>query len=197
MTVGTVKTERTRSDWSVALVIIAALIALQAIALWSMGRLTICKCGDIKLWHGIAVSSENSQHLTDWYTLSHILHGYLFYALLHLLMPRASIATRLVVAVCLEASWEVIENTEFVINRYRAGTISLDYFGDSIVNSLCDTLAMAAGFLIASRLPVAATVALALGSEALMAWAIRDNLLLNVIMLVYPLDAIKAWQGGG
>lgn len=175
----------------------AGLVVLQAIALLAMGRLAICKCGDIKLWHGVVKSSENSQHLTDWYTLSHVLHGLIFYAVLSYLMPRASLAVRLALAVAIEAGWEIVENTEMVINRYRSATISLDYFGDSVVNSVMDNLAMVAGFLAAAWLPAGVSVALALASEAFMAWAIRDNLLLNIVMLVWPMDWVARWQGGG
>ena len=186
-----------RSDWPTVIVWCAGLLAVEVIVLWSMGRLPICKCGTVKLWHGVVMSSENSQHLTDWYTLSHIIHGYIFYWLLQFVMPRASVATRLLMAFGLEAGWEILENTEFVINRYRSETISLDYIGDSILNSISDTLTMAVGFLLAWRLPVWVTVALALGSELFMAYAIRDNLTLNVIMLIHPLDAIRTWQAGG
>lgn len=175
----------------------AGLVVLQAIALLAMGRLAICKCGNIKLWHGIVKSSENSQHLTDWYTLSHVLHGLIFYAVLSYLMPRASIAARLALAVAIEAGWEIVENTEMVINRYRSATISLDYFGDSVVNSVMDNMAMVAGFLAAAWLPAGVSVVLALLSEAFMAWAIRDNLLLNIVMLVWPMDWVARWQGGG
>lgn len=175
----------------------AGLVVLQAIALLAMGRLAICKCGNIKLWHGIVKSSENSQHLTDWYTLSHVLHGLIFYAVLSYLMPRASLAARLALAVAIEAGWEIVENTEMVINRYRSATISLDYFGDSVVNSVMDNVAMVAGFLAAAFLPAGVSVALALMSEAFMAWAIRDNLLLNIVMLVWPMDWVARWQGGG
>lgn len=177
---------------------LAGLILLaQGIALLAMGRVAICKCGTVKLWHGIVQSSENSQHLTDWYTFSHVLHGLIFYAVLTFLMPRASWAARLAVAVALEAGWEIVENTEMVINRYRTATISLDYFGDSVVNSLMDTVAMVAGFVAAALLPVRASVGMGIASEIFMAWMIRDNLLLNVIMLVWPMEAVARWQGGG
>lgn len=177
---------------------LAGLILLaQGIALLAMGRVAICKCGTVKLWHGIVQSSENSQHLTDWYTFSHVLHGLIFYAVLTFLMPRASWAARLAVAVALEAGWEIVENTEMVINRYRTATISLDYFGDSVVNSLMDSVAMVAGFVAAASLPVRVSVGMGIASEIFMAWMIRDNLLLNVIMLVWPMEAVARWQGGG
>jgi hypothetical protein len=171
-----------------------AMIAAMAAALLAMGRVPICTCGTIKLWHGVAQSAENSQHIADWYTLSHVLHGFLFYLLAWLLLPRASVAARLLVAVLVESSWEVLENTPTVIERYRAATISLQYYGDSIVNSISDVMAMTLGFLLAARLSVWAIVPAAFALEALMFYAIRDNLALNILMLIYPLDIVRAWQ---
>jgi hypothetical protein len=178
--------------WAAGLTIIAGL----AFVLWGMGRTPICTCGDIKFWHGVVQSSENSQHITDWYTPSHVIHGFIFYGVLWWLMPKASFATRLVLALGLESAWEIIENTNATIERYRTSTIALDYFGDSILNSVMDVAAMATGFWLASVLPVWLTVALAVGAELFTGYMIRDNLTLNVIMLLYPLDAIKAWQSG-
>ena len=174
--------------------IAVAVIAIMAATISLMGHPAICKCGYIKLWHGVPLSSENSQHIADWYTFSHVIHGFAFYGLTWLIARRQSLGVRLIAAVVLESAWEVFENTDFVINRYREVTISLDYYGDSVLNSVMDVGAMALGFFVAARLPVWLTVALMVGMEAFVGYAIRDNLLLNIIMLVYPLDAIKTWQ---
>ena len=176
---------------------IVAIFATGALALYAMGHPLICKCGYVKLWHGETVSSENSQHLTDWYTPSHIIHGLLFYAALWLVARRWPLGLRALIATVVEVGWEIVENTPWIINRYRGTTISLDYFGDSVINSATDAAAMLVGFALAARLPVWASIALAVAFELVVGYFVRDNLTLNVIMLVWPQDAIRVWQGGG
>jgi Protein of unknown function (DUF2585) len=173
---------------------IAAIIATTAMIERINGRLYICKCGYVKLWEGAVNSSGNSQHIADWYSLSHIIHGFLFYGATYLIGRKWSFATRLAGATLVEAAWEVFENSAFIINRYRTATFSLDYFGDSILNSMSDICFMILGFWLASRLATRTTIFAALAMELLALLVIRDNLTLNVIMLIYPIEAIKHWQ---
>ncbi len=180
------------------LLVAAGLVAAQALVLHGMGQPWISTSGAIELWEGAVNSSENSQQIADWYSLSHVVHGFLFYGLFWLVLPRrVGFAARLALAIALEMSWELLENTDFVIDRYREATISLDYHGDSVLNSVFDTLWMAFGFAVASRLPWQATAAIALALEVLAAWVIRDNLTLNILMLLHPSEAVRAWQAGG
>jgi hypothetical protein len=178
---------------SIAVVVI---IVTTAAILLSMGREPICKCGDVKLWHGVVVSSENSQHISDWYTPSHVIHGFAFYGLLWLAARRWPIGARMAAATLIESGWEILENTPLIINRYREATIALDYYGDSVLNSVFDIGWMMLGFVLASRLPLWASVAFIVIAELGVGYAIRDNLALNILMLIYPLEAVQ-WQGGG
>jgi hypothetical protein len=172
------------------------ILAAAAAILLSMGRNPICTCGTIDLWVGARDSPKTSQMLSDWYSLSHIVHGLLFYALLWLAWRRAPVRWRFLAALLVEATWEVIENTPMVIDRYRATTAALGYSGDSVINSLSDILMMCAGFLAARRLPVWGSVALLVVLEVVPLFVIRDNLFLNVWTLLAPNAAVQAWQAG-
>jgi hypothetical protein len=191
-----VRTSIARIDWRYLAPTIA-IVALAAVILLAMGREPICTCGYTKLWHGVTASAENSQHLSDWYSPSHIIHGFIFFGVLWLVARRFSLEIRLIAATLMESAWEVIENTDWIIERYRDATISLDYYGDSVLNSVSDILFMVLGFFLAWRLPVWLTVAIALGLELFVGAVIRDNLTLNVIMLLWPLESIRVWQAGG
>jgi hypothetical protein len=178
------------------LLIAGLMIGAAAAILLLMGRNPICTCGNVKLWVGETNSSDNSQHIADWYTLSHIIHGFLFYGIFWIVARKLPIGQRLLMAVVVEAAWEIFENTDMVINRYREATIALGYVGDSVLNSVSDILFMVLGFFFAARAPLWLTIVLAIFFELLAGWVIRDNLTLNIVMLLYPLDVIKAWQGG-
>ncbi|MDH3743449.1 MAG: DUF2585 family protein [Hyphomicrobiales bacterium] len=176
--------------------IIGAIMFASAGLLLYLGRNPWCECGTIKLWHGDNFSAENSQHISDWYSFSHVVHGLLSYGLLSLIAGRQSIGRRAIAATLVEEAWEILENTDAMIERYRETTISLGYVGDSVINSVGDVGFMLTGFWLASRLPAKATVGLAVGLELLAGVAIRDNLTLNLIMLIHPLEAIRTWQLG-
>ncbi len=178
------------------LVTVGLIVGTSVYLLW-IGRVPICECGYVKLWYGETMSSENSQHLADWYTPSHIIHGLLFYAVLWLVARQLSLGWRLSIATLVECAWEIVENSNAVIERYRTVTISMDYYGDSVVNAVADILAMVVGFWLARVLPVWASVALVLIFEIGTAYVIRDGLALNVLMLLWPLESVMEWQAGG
>ena len=179
------------------LLIVAGLIALQAIVLFSYGQPPICTCGAVRFWVGDVKGPENSQQLSDRYSFSHIIHGIGFYFLLRLIAPRAPVLLRLAVAVGLEVGWELIENTPFIIDRYRQQALAQGYVGDSIVNSLSDTACAIFGFFLARLLPMWGSVALVVALELFVGVMIHDNLTLNIIQLIHPVPAISAWQAGG
>jgi Protein of unknown function (DUF2585) len=186
----------TRRHLLLGLGLIALIILVQVVIERLMGRVWLCECGVVKLWESEVHSSGNSQQISDWYTPSHIIHGFLFYGLGFLILRRAPISIRLGLAGLIEAGWELLENSPLIIERYRSATMAYDYMGDSILNSGMDTVWMTLGFLAAWKLPVRVTIALAIAAEIATAFIIRDNLTLNVIMLIYPIEAIKVWQGG-
>ena len=168
-----------------------------ALILHSQGRLWWCSCDYLLVWSGDPWSSDNSQHLLDPYSFTHLLHGFLLCGLLTLLVPRLSTVWRLWLAVTIEAGWEVVENSEVVIRRYREETAALGYHGDTIVNSLGDILVCGLGFMVAQRLGFRRAFVLFLLTEVMLAILIRDNLTLNIVMLIHPLEAIKEWQAAG
>jgi hypothetical protein len=173
-----------------------AVVAAAALELRRQGRLWVCACGRVLPWVSDAWSSDTSQHLFDPYTFTHVLHGFAFAGLLALVLPRADWRPRLLFAVTAEALWEAIENTDFVINRYREATAALGYNGDTIINSLGDIAACAAGFLLARRLGALKTLCVFALTEVVLLFWIRDSLLLNIILLVYPSEKLRAWQAG-
>ena len=179
-----------RAGWTVVLCIILA----QALVLHGIGRIWLCSCGTVRLWVDDIRSVEMSQQITDWYTFSHIVHGNLFYGLLRLLLPRLPTLARLAVAVGIEVAWEIAENTPWVVEACCQQALARGYVGDSILNSLSDTLSMMTGFSLASILPWRATVALAIAMEVGVGYLVHDNLTLNVLNFIHRFPAIGAWQ---
>jgi len=182
-----------RRYWFIA---VGLAVFAAAILLW-MGRPAICTCGTVKLWVSQVHGPDNSQHIADWYTPSHIIHGFLFYFFGWLFLRRNPPGDRLIGAILIEGGWEILENSKWVIDRYRESTMALGYSGDSVINSLADMMWMIVGFAIARRLPVWATVAIAVAFELITLLVIRDNLTLNVLMLLFPVEAIADWQAAG
>lgn len=174
--------------------IVAALMLLQALVLHALGRVWICSCGTVRLWVGDIHSAELSQQMFDWYTPSHVIHGMIFYGVLHLLLPRTPVLTRLLLAVGIEIAWEIAENSPFVIEAYRKQALAAGYVGDSILNSLLDTVSMMTGFALARLLPWQVTVGLAIIAEIVVAAIVHDNLTLNILNFIHRFPAIEAWQ---
>ena len=170
------------------------IVVATAAILYLMGRPPICTCGEIDLWVGEVNSSRTSQMLSDWYSPSHIVHGFLFYAALSLIARKWPVERRFLGALVVEVAWEIVENTPLIINRYREATAALGYTGDSVLNSVSDIAMMGLGFLLARRLPVWVSVAIVLVLELVPFLMIRDNLTLNVWMLLAPNESIRAWQ---
>ena len=176
--------------WLISLLIVAA----SASWLLADGRALVAPSGRILLWYNDPWGPEGSQHLLDWYSPSHLIHGLLFFAALWLVARRMPLGWRFVIAVLVECAWELVENSDAVIERYRTATVSKDYLGDTVLNSVMDVACMALGFWLAQRLPVWASVAIIVFFEALTVWLIRDGLALNVLMLLWPIDAVRDWQ---
>lgn len=185
-----------RVSWYAITSIIFILLLLQAVVLYAFGQPAICECGYVKVWEGVVKSIGNSQHLTDWYTFSHIIHGFAFYLLLWLLFPRLHWGWRLVLALAVEVGWEILENTPMVIEHYRKQALAQGYVGDSILNSVSDSVAAIAGYLLARVSPFWLVVVLVFAMELYVGYMIRDGLALNIINLLYPSEAIAAWQSG-
>jgi hypothetical protein len=177
-----------------ALATIAVLLVVQIIVLQWQGRIWWCACGGGAVWVSDTWSSHNSQHVLDPYTFSHILHGVLFCGIIWLVLRKASVLWAFVVCVAMEVFWEILENSTFIINRYREATAALGYTGDSIVNSVSDTACCAAGFIIARHLGLRGSILFFVVVDVAMAILYRDNLTLNILMLICPIEAIKQWQ---
>lgn len=173
------------------------IVFVAATTLLAMGRTPSYKYGPIRFWSGNIKSDQNSQQIADPYTFTHIIHGVGFYALLRLVPAPLTLGTRAIVALSAESVWEVFENSDLVINRYRAATLSLDYYGDSVINSIFDIIACMLGFFFTARLPTRASIILVIFIEVALVILIRDNLFLNIFLLLFPLPVIQNWQLGG
>lgn len=176
-------------------ILVAVLLILgMALIEYINGRLVMCKCGYVLPWYNNTNGPGNSQHLSDWYTFSHIIHGMLFYGFLWLIARKLPVKTRIIIAILIECGWELLENSPLIINRYRTATFALDYYGDSIINSVSDVISMCLGFFMSRRIPVWMTIVLIIALEVFAGYMVRDNLILNIIMLIYPIESIKVWQ---
>lgn len=182
------------ADWRGVAGINAGILFLTAIILATQGRYWICTCNEVWFWSGDIWSSHNSQHIFDPYTFTHFIHGLLFYWFTYWVFRRQTVAVQLTIAIALESLWEIVENSSIIINRYREVTLALGYTGDTIVNSVADILICAVGFFVAKKIGWKYALALLLVIELILVYWIRDSLVLNVIMLIYPLDAIREWQ---
>jgi hypothetical protein len=187
---------RGRLGGGTAVAIVAVVVACAALLELQMGRTPTYRNGPVRLWVADIQSDQNSQQIADPYTFTHVMHGAVFYGLTRAALGPSQLAARAIAAIAIESAWEALENTDMVIERYRAATVSLGYYGDSVLNSVADILACALGFLLAWRMPARATVAWVVVVEVILAFWIRDNLTLNVLMLIHPVQAIRAWQMG-
>lgn len=186
----------TNRPWLAGSIGVALLVTLQVLILFWFGQPFIFEGGYVKLWEGVVLGPGNSQHLTDWYTFSHIAHGFIFYWVLSMFAPRLPVAAKILISLGVEVGWEVLENTPMVINHYRLQALAQGYTGDTILNSVSDSFAMLIGFIWAWRMPVWSTLVIALGLETFTLYAIRDGLVLNVLNLVHQFDSVQAWQSG-
>jgi hypothetical protein len=173
---------------------IIIVVVVTVYELHGQGRLWVCSCGTVRPWTGDIWSSENSQQFLDPYSFTHLLHGFIFCGLLAWIIPRLSVPSRLCLALSFEALWEIVENTNYMIERYRGVTAAIGYQGDTVLNSLGDIICFGVGFLLARRLGLRRSLAVFAITEIVLVIWIRDSLLLNVIMLIYPIQAIKIWQ---
>jgi hypothetical protein len=182
-----------KSPLPIFVALVGLFIGIQIATLTFLGQPFLCSCG-LKFWEGVVLSIGNSQQITDWYTFSHIIHGFIFYLFFWFLFPQMPVRYRLLLALGLEIGWEILENTPWIINQYREQALAQGYMGDSIINSVSDSFAMIIGFVLAWKLPVRVTVALAIFMEVFTGYFIRDNLTLNILNFIYQFEFIENWQ---